>query len=415
MDTTVLTQLAIALGLGLLVGLQRERAQSPMAGIRTFALITWLGALAGLLTPQLGPWLVPAGLVALAALVVMSNVTKLRLGPPDPGLTTEVAALVMYLVGVNVVLGHRAVSVVVAGVLVLLLHWKQPLKSFVQRIGDRDVGAIMQFTLISLVILPVLPDRTFGPYDVLNPRNVWWMVVLIVGIGLGGYVAYKLAGRTAGTIVGGVLGGLVSSTATTAAYARRAAATPQTAHLCALVIAIASSVVVVRVGVEIAVVSPGLLSAAVAPLGILLLVSLLACGALWAASSGEAGELPEQSNPAELRTALFFAGLYAVVLLAVSAVKEHFGSAGLYGLAVVSGLTDVDAITLSTARLTVDGRLEADSAWRVILLAVSANLVFKTGIAFALGPAALRTRVGLWSAACVLAGIALLALWPTAA
>ena len=104
-----------------------------------------------------------------------------------------------------------------------------------------------------------------------------------------------------------------------------------------------------------------------------------------------------------------------MVLLAVSAVKEHFGNAGLYGLAVVSGLTDVDAITLSTARLTVDGRLEPDSAWRVILLAVSANLVFKTGIAFVLGPPVLRTRVGLWSAACVVAAIALLALWPAAA
>ena len=284
MDTSVLTQLAIALGLGLLVGLQRERAQSPMAGIRTFALITWLGALAGLLTPQLGPWLVPAGLVALAALVVMSNVTKLRLSPPDPGLTTEVAALVMYLVGANVVLGHREVSVVIAGVLVLLLHWKQPLESFVQRIGDRDVGAIMQFTLISLVILPVLPDRPFGPYDVLNPRNVWWMVVLIVGIGLGGYVAYKIAGRAAGTLAGGVLGGLVSSTATTAAYARRAAQAPGAAGLCALVIAIASSVVVVRVAVEIAVVSPGLLSAAAGPLCGLLGVSLAACGVLWPAS-----------------------------------------------------------------------------------------------------------------------------------
>ncbi len=415
MDTTVFLQLAIALGLGLLVGLQRERVASPMAGIRTFACITWLGAVAGLLAPQVGPWLVPAGLVALAGLVVMSNVTKLRLEPPDPGITSEVAALLMYLVGANVVLGHAEVSVVVAGALVLLLHWKVPLEGFARRIGDRDIGAIMQFTLISLVILPVLPDRTFGPYEVLNPRNVWLMVVLIVGISLGGYVAYKLAGAAAGTLLGGVLGGLVSSTATTASYARRAAAAPGSAGLCALVIAIASSVVVVRVAVEIAVVAPGLLAVAAPPLAVLLLVSLAACAALRAASSGDAGRLPEQENPAELRPALIFAGLYAVVLVAVSAVKEHFGSAGLYGLAVLSGLTDVDAITLSTARLTVDGRLEPDSAWRLILLAVCANLVFKTGIAFTLGPAVLRTRVGLWSGACVLAGLALLALWPATA
>ena len=163
--------------------------------------------------------------MGLAALLVVGNVAKLRAGEVDPGLTTEVAVLVMYGVGALVVIGPRELAIALAGTVALLLHGKARMHAFVDRLGERDVSAIMRFVLISLVVLPLLPDREFGPFAVLNPFDVWRMVVLIVGIGLAGYVAFRLVGGRHGALVNGLLGGLVSSTAATvaaaAAYAPR--------------------------------------------------------------------------------------------------------------------------------------------------------------------------------------------------
>jgi hypothetical protein len=191
-----LLRLAIALALGLLVGMQRERVDSRIAGVRTFPLITLFGAVTALLAKELGPWPVAAGAVALAAMLVMANIAKLRV-EVDPGLTTEVAALLMFGVGAYVVVGHVEAAVVLAGAIVLLLHLKRPMHRFVAAMGERDVAAVMQFALITLVILPVLPNRGYGPHDVLNPFKVWLMVVLIVAVSLAGYVAYKLVGTRA--------------------------------------------------------------------------------------------------------------------------------------------------------------------------------------------------------------------------
>ncbi|MBI1901993.1 MAG: MgtC/SapB family protein, partial [Planctomycetia bacterium] len=193
----VAQKLAIAVGLGLLVGLQRERVRSPVAGIRTFALITVLGTISALLAAPFGGWIVGLGAVAVAAMLVVGNLALRRTRHIDPGMTTEVAALLMYGVGAYLVVGHAAIAVAVGGGVALLLHWKAPLHEFVARIGETDVTAIMRFVLVALVIYPVLPDQAYGPYQVLNPKQVWQMVVLIVGISLGGYVAYKLLGQKA--------------------------------------------------------------------------------------------------------------------------------------------------------------------------------------------------------------------------
>ncbi|HSI36670.1 MAG TPA: MgtC/SapB family protein [Tepidisphaeraceae bacterium] len=422
-----LIKLGIALALGLLVGLQRERAASRVAGVRTFPLITLFGAVAALGAPALGAWVVPAGLLALTALLVMSNVAKLRQGEVDPGLTTEVAALLMYAVGAYVVAGHTAAAVAVGGAVVLLLHLKQPLHRVVRAMGDHDVTAIMQFALITFVILPVLPDKTYGPYGVLNPHRIWWMVVLIVAISLGGYVAYKIFGARAGALLGGVLGGLISSTATTVSFARRtreevAAESAEKeggqgaragAKLATLVIVIASAVSFGRVIVEVAVVAPGQFRAMVAPLGAMTAwMAILAAAAYMLGRGERAGKLPEAKNPAELKPALIFGGLYALVILAVAFVKDRFGNAGLYPVAVVSGLTDMDAITLSTANLAHDGRLDVALAWRLILVAGLANMVFKGGCAMVLGSAGLRGQIVVYFGLALAGGVTILMLWP---
>ena len=415
---STLLRLVLALALGLLVGLQRERAASRVAGVRTFALITLLGAVAGLTAPVLGPWLVPAGALALAAMLVMANIANLR-KDPDPGMTTEVTVLLMYAIGAYLVVGHVAAAVAVSGAAVLLLHFKQPMHQAVRAMGGADMTAIMQFALVAFVVLPILPDRVYGPYDVLNPRQIWWMVVFIVSINLAGYVAAKLLGTRSGALVGGVLGGLVSSTATTFSYARRSRATsatakeaPAQAGLAALVIVVASTVSFARVLVEIAVVAPSQLAAMAAPLGTMMACMLVLSAAAWLLGRGDTSpSLPEHGNPAELKPALVFGALYALVILAVAFAKSQFGAAGLYPVAVISGMTDMDAITLSTSNLAAQGQLEAQTAWRLILLAALANIVFKGACACVLGSPALRTRVVILFGLALAGGAGILVLW----
>ena len=240
MAPELFTELATSLLLGLLVGLQRQRTESSVGGIRTYPLIAAFGTLSGWLAIEHGGWIIAAGLIALAALLVVSNFMLARSGDTDSGQTSEVAALLLYGIGAYVVFGDKAVAVVLGGAIAVLLHYKDMLHSFAAKIGARDVTAIMQFVLITLVILPVLPNQAYGPYAVLNPFQIWLMVVLIVGISLIGYVAYKFFGAQRGAVLGGLLGGLISSTATTVSFARRTATAPASAGLAALVIMIAS-------------------------------------------------------------------------------------------------------------------------------------------------------------------------------
>jgi uncharacterized membrane protein (DUF4010 family) len=412
MDIVVFQQLAVSLGLGLLLGLERERRGPVVAGIRTFPIISLFGTVCAQIGQVFGGWIVAAGLLALTAVIVPANFIQARKGTPDPGTTTEIAALLLYVVGALIAIGYFAAALVIAGVLAVLLHSKRPLHNFARAVGERDMRAMMLFVLLTLVILPVLPNRDFGPYDVWNPFKLWLMVVLIVGISLGGYIAYKLFGARAGALLGGVIGGLVSSTATTVSYARRTGSDATLASLSAFVIMTASCISVVRVLIEIAAVAPARFAAMAPPFVGMLLVCALIGLALYFPGRKHAAKIPEQKNPAELKPALLFGALYAFVLLVVAAAKQYFGSAGLYIVAVISGLTDLDAITLSTGQLANSDKIEAHIAWRVILVALLSNLLFKFGIVAALGPTSLTKRVGLATAAAVAAGVGILFLWP---
>jgi uncharacterized membrane protein (DUF4010 family) len=409
--SSLFQQLGIALGLGLLVGLQRESAASPLAGVRTFPLVTVLGTVCGLLSQAFGGWILAAGIIALAAIIFIGKIIEMSKGHLDPGVTTEVALLLMFAVGAYLIVGDRAVAIAIGGGAAVLLHFKGELHGIVAKLGANDLKAVMQFALISLVILPVLPNRTYGPFDVLNPRNIWWMVVLIVGINLGGYIAYKFLGQRAGITLGGVLGGLISSTATTVSYAKRAAAAPGAIGPAAIVIMIASTVVFARLLLEIATVAPAFLPTAAPWLTALLLLSAVSSFALWFRSDKNHEEMPEQENPSELKSALVFGLIYAVVLFVVAAVKELYGSRGLYAVAALSGLTDVDAITLSTAQLVNAGRLNADDGWKLIVVAAISNLIFKAVAVAALGRRKLLVRILPAYGIVIVAGLLMLFFW----
>lgn len=405
------TVLGIAVGLGLLVGLQRQVATDEIAGIRTFPILTVLGALVGLLFPGDEGGVVMAGFVALALLFVAGNYALAQKGTPQPGMTTEIAAMAMFLVGLALARGMTAPAVVVAGGITVLLHWKAELHAFVQRIGNDESAAIVRLVLIGLVVLPVLPDRAFGTYGVLNPFRIWLMVVLIVGISLAAYTAYRFLGPRGGTFLAGVLGGLISSTATTVGYAQQSRAKTIGPGVAATVVMIASTIVLARVLLEIGVVHAPFLRTAGPPLGLLMAAMIVIAARGYFRARNEEVATAEHEVPSDLRAAIVFGLLYAVILFAVAWTKEQLGDQGLYAVAALSGLTDMDAITLSITELVKVGRVEASEGWRLIMTGGLANLVFKGGVVVAIGDPSMRRRVlGLFGLS-LLAGVLILVFW----
>lgn len=384
-NTSQIEPFLVAIGIGLLIGLERERVPSARAGLRTFALVGLLGALLAMLGDQFGsslPFvagLLVVGLDIIAAYFRHPDAT-------DPG-TTSVAALVLcYCLGAAVWLGHAQEAVMLAVGTTVLLYFKAQLRGIASRLESRDWISILQFGVLSLVVLPILPNEEMGPYGALNPRQIWWMVVLIAGVGLAGYTALQMIGVRYGTVFVGVFGGLASSTATTVLYARQARDTPGMNAMAALVIVLANLVMVLRVAIVATLVAPP-----VATTLALVIAPALAVGGLAAIWHWrqllERSEpvLPTPSNPAELKTALGFGALYALVLLAAAWLSDYAGNRGLYVLALVSGLTDVDAITLSSLRLYSLERLALDATVTAIGIAMLANLGFKLGMAAVIG------------------------------
>ena len=416
MDYHDLTTLGIAFGLGLLVGLQREKANSELAGVRTFTLIAILGVLAGFLSRDYqNPFILPVLGVALTSLLVAANFIKIKVFTnPDVGQTTEVAALLMFAIGAYLVMGDRVLGIVIGVSMSVLLYVKERLHGFINRLQEKDLSAIMTFAGISLVVLPILPNKTYGPYNVLNPQNIWLMVTLIVGLSVLGYFIYKFVGKKLGIISNGVLGGLISSTATTVSYARKTVDTASISKMAAFVITVASAISLARVMVEIGVVIPEKLPVILLPLMVEFVVMALICLGMFYSINKDSKDdtMPEPENPAEFKSALVFGLLYGAILLAVAFANEEFGDDALYIVAIISGLTDVDAITLSLSQLIKIDALNVSTGWKLILLASLSNLVFKGVMAGILGTKQLAKWIALSFGIAIIVGIFLIWLWP---
>lgn len=450
------TSLAISLALGLLVGLQRQRSEDRLGGLRTFALACLFGTIAGMIASS-GPggsarldanlvWIPAAGMLALALVLIARGYSaahaptaSLLPAPPESplpgvpahdtvareaGLTTELALLTMYLVGVLVWTGPQMIAVALGGGVAVLLQAKFALHRFAAKLGENDLTAIFRFVLISLVILPVLPDERIGPYHIFNPHETWLMVVLIVGMSLAGYLAYRLLGDRTGPILTGVLGGIVSSTATTASFARRSRiasgssngstnnpAAASDVHAPVLIVLIAGAVMSVRVLIELAVVAREHFAAIAPPIGIVMGTSLAACSLAWARSRRRVSVIQQQENPAELKAPVVFAIAYTLVQFAAAGGKDWLGPSGLFVVAAISGLTDMDAITLSVGRLAAAGTATTETAWRAVVIALIANMCFKCGIVAIIGSRAMFKLMVLYTAVSIAGAVVVLALW----
>ena len=254
----ILQAFATSIGIGLLIGLERERQSDLKAGLRTFALVGLLGCLCALLaqTTDSG-WILAAGMLAIAAMMIAAHVSD-PLDTGDPGTTSVVALMVCYTLGAIVWFGYTSTAVMLAIATTVLLYFKAQLHGISKNLTHIDLLSILQFGVLALVILPILPDKDFGPYQALNPHNIWWMVVLISGVSLAGYAALRLTGAQHGAALIGLFGGFASSTATTMIFARHARANLDLARTAMVVILLANIVVMVRLGVVSFAVAPNI-------------------------------------------------------------------------------------------------------------------------------------------------------------
>ncbi len=377
---------ATALGIGLLVGMERERRPDSAAGLRTFALVAMLGCLFALLGEKAGgPWMLVVGLLVISVAMVASNFSAQQ-EEKFRGFTSEAAIIITYGLGAAVWFGYATLAVMLAIATTVLLYFKAELRNISEKMTTKDINSILQFAVLSLVILPILPSQDYGPYNALNPRQIWWMVVLISGLALAGYLALRIVGARHGAALLGIFGGLASSTATTMMFSRHARELGHLVRMAAIVILIANVMVMIRLGLVSSVVAPALITQ---------IATVFACGIVpgvvmslygWKILNA-AGDLPmpEVKNPTELKTAISFGLLYAVVLLASAWLQDIAGNKGLYIVALASGLTDADASVLSTLRMFNLEKISSGEAVIAVTLALIANLVFKIGLVITIG------------------------------
>jgi uncharacterized membrane protein (DUF4010 family) len=391
MDSTysLLFNLFSALAIGLLIGIERgwnERGQSEgdrIAGIRTFSLIGLLGGITALISMETTPWFMIASFVSVSALIIVAHILDVRLDK-DVGTTTAFTMMLTFILAAWAAYGYQIQAIAVAVFVIPILSYKPVLHSWLQNIKPRDFYSGITLLVISLVLLPLLPNKGYGPWNALNPYWTWWMVVLISAISFLGYLVIQIVGEKRGVMITAISGALVSSTAVTVSLSRFAKGHKDNS-LFARGVLLAAAVMFIRVLVEVLVVYPGLLRILWLPLTIMFSGLICLFFYLWLQRNrGKTAEHTEVElkNPLQLGLALQFGLLLAIVLLLSEAMQDWFGNTGVYALSIVSGLFDVDAITLSLSR-SARQDLAVEVATTGIVLACLTNTLIK-GLIFAL-------------------------------
>ena len=374
--------MAAALAIGLLVGAERgwqERGAaegSRVAGIRTFAILGLLGGILGALAPVIGAFGIGVAFAAVAALLVAANMSRF-IETKEFGITTEIAALATMALGLLALQGSMITAASAAAVMVALLGSKKRLHDLLTRIEPVEIQAAIQLALISVVVLPLLPDRGIGPGGVLNPYKLWWLVIIVAAVSFSGYAAVRIAGAKLGLLLTGFFAGLVSSTALTVSLSRRAKEDGAPLTALAAGIAVATGTMFVRLLILLAVLKPAL-GPALAPSFVPTALAAYAAAYILSRKANDSTESATIENPLDLTTALLFVALLALVALLVYYTKLYAGDAGLYTLAALAGLADVDAISLSIANSS-DVALSAAAA--VVVIAAFVNTAWKIALA----------------------------------
>ena len=397
-------RLGVSLAIGLLVGLERgwqtreESDHQRTAGLRTFALTGLLGGICGLISLVSSPFVLAAGLLAFTgALVTLSFLEAAA--EKNFSVTGIVAGILTFVLGAYATLGNETVAVAAAVAMTILLALREPLHSWVRNVTWPEMRSVLVLLAMSFLLLPILPNRPVDPWQVLNPSEIWLLAILIAAVSFVGYIAVRVLGERKGIAVAAIAGSLASSTATTLSFARLAREHPQGTRLLASGILLAGITMMARIVVLAGVLKSELAAALIWPS--VAAAAVLGAGAavLWLRQRQDgATEHPQLQikNPFDLGTVLQLAALIAAILLLAKLVATQAGNAGLFLLAAISGIADVDALTLSMARLSGVQVSAADAA-TAILVAASVNTVSKATIAGFVGGTRLGSIVGVVS------------------
>lgn len=402
--------LGIALAIGLLIGLERgwhmrDKGEGMrIAGLRTYGLIALLGGLWGILAQQAGILLMGFAFLSITSVLLIAYSISLKRFE-DYSITSMVASLITFTLGALTVFGHTMLASATAVVITLLLGFKPLLHGWMNKLERHELEATLKLLLISVVMLPILPNRNFDPWDVINPYLIWWLVVLIAGISYLGYFAIKIVGNRHGPILTGVFGGLVSSSALTLDLARLSKTQPAMQDALAAGILTACATMFFRIPILTYLLNPELSRLLSPSLSLMGIITCLIAYLLWKKTPEfQANEEIKLENPFQLGMAIKFGVFLVCILLLSKVMKLYFGDMGAYVLAAVSGLADVDPITLSMSQMSKNG-LGHDVAANAILIAVVVNSGIKRIIAFVVGNRALGIRVGAGLTIAVVAGI----------
>ncbi len=388
----------IALAIGLLIGLERgwhtrDKGEGMrVAGLRTYGLIALLGALWGILAQQTGILLMGIAFLSLTFILVVAYSKSLGRFE-DYSITSLIASLITFTFGVLAVFGHTVLASATAVVIALLLGFKPLLHGWMNKLEQHELEATLKLLLISVVMLPILPDRSLGPWGALNPYLIWWMVVLIAGISYLGYFAIKIIGYRHGPVLTGICGGLVSSSVLTINLSRLSKNYPTMQNALAAGILTACGTMFLRTLLLTSIINPGLFQVLIPALTVMGAITYLFAYLLWKIADDFKGNGEiKLENPFQLGMAIKFGAFLVGILLLSKLLQSYLGDMGAYVLAATSGLADVDPITLLMSQLSKEG-LGLDIATQAILIAVTVNSVTKSVIVFVIGDKVLGLRV----------------------
>ena len=404
-----LIRMLIATGIGFVLGLEREFSQYSkkeeiFAGVRTFTLVALTGFLTALLSFVFYQWIFMAGLFSVVCMVAVSYWISAQKG--DIGGTTEFATIITFLLGGLTLLGHINASLALTVVVVVLLSLKIKLQSIIGQITQKELYAFVRFVVIALLILPFLPDKDFGPFNVVNPREIGWIIVLTSGIGFVGYILMKFLGTDRGILLTGIFGGMVSSTVVTWTFSKKSKETPMLSENYAIAIFAAATVMVVRVLIWVLLFNKPMLKGLGIPFAIVFVAALGTTLFFYKRQRTKerfTDSLP-LGNPLIIKDAVFFGILYTGILILVSYASNEYGAKGIYLSSAISSLTDIDAIAISVSKLG-GATIDFLTAQNAILLATLSNTVVKIGIALWTGSKSLKKYVLIGYGLIFIAGI----------
>jgi len=410
LETTTLLRILAALFLGALIGLEREYTShkqkgKDFAGIRTFPLIALFGALCAFLGDKISIWMLICGILIMGILIIIAYFVTSKSSENKIGATSEIAALLTFVIGILCYYDELTFAVIITIVMVIILYARTLLHSFAQKISSQEMSDTLKFAVIAFIILPLLPNQGYGPYEIFNPYVIWLMVVFISGISFVGYIAMKWFGEK-GIVIAGLLGGLVSSTAVTTSFAQRSSKERNIYRALVLGVVLANGVMLTRVLVVIFAINQNLFWKVLPANLVLILITAAVSYSLWRKAKDIKGNI-DLKSPFTLGPALKFGAFFAFILAIVKIADIYFHQSGVYVVSLISGFADVDAITLSLSQLSKT-TLPLETATIGVLIAVLTNIAVKGGISYFFGGKEFRRTIVILYSVLIAIGIGMI-------